>query len=601
MAKSSLCLSSFTVNSLQCFPFKGYGTHTKYYLRLGLKGHVRQRRRSTLAGIVAISSVASSVIDARIAAAKCTGRLDLSECGLSEVPKEVFYILDLEDLSLSGNNISIIPNEIGNLKRLCRLGLAGNRLEELPASIGELKQLRGLWVHGNILKYLPEEIGDLPQLRILALAGNKLKSLPNAVMELSNLQVLSVCGNCLEKIPLGIGCLQSLTSLALHGNQLCELPESLAHLSSLQELWLQGNRLEALTLDCGSLKMLKELSLADNKISCISESIGELQALESFWLYGNMLSKVPCNLANMKALSNLWLEGNMLDSVQFEKLLPNFSHLRALGIDNSVKLGRNVPSDMQKVLKVSEILGTGAAPLCGGYFKLEHSVGTDQVQINTNTVVVAFGSAPGVPNWGGLLRRVKAEMTASNILPAFDILYVVDGRRSWYTEHQNMIKMPSKIIPKPLHEENNRRICQYFYNELEEALKNYKAILMLGDSMGASAALTFSSLATSVIAFCPQVDLESSSIRPAKDKQWMKAYKDDLLKAVLTTKSRVTVHCGSWSHDIHQANLLPSNKVNIVTHGIDDHRLAKQLDNQGKLIKIVKSEILAGMDAQQNL
>ncbi|KAH9302638.1 hypothetical protein KI387_014221, partial [Taxus chinensis] len=239
MANCSSVFSSSTINSIHNLPFKGYGTFTKYYRRPGLKGHGRQRKRSTLSSIAAISSVSTSVIDARIATAKSTGRLDLSECGLSEVPKEVFYILDLEDLSLSGNNISIIPNEIRNLKKLCRLGLAGNRLEELPASIGELKQLKGLWVHGNILTYLPNEIGGLVQLCILALAGNKLKGLPNTVMDLSNLQVLSVCGNCLETIPPGIGCLRSLKSLALYGNQLWELPESLAHLSSLQELWLQ--------------------------------------------------------------------------------------------------------------------------------------------------------------------------------------------------------------------------------------------------------------------------------------------------------------------------------------------------------------------------
>mgnify|MGYP007129569361 CR=1 FL=1 len=34
---------------------------------------------------------------------------------------------------------------------------------------------------------------------------------------------------------------------------------------------------------------------------------------------------------------------------------------------------------------------------------------------------------------GGLLRRVKAALKA-NTKSAFDVLYVVDSRRSWYTE-----------------------------------------------------------------------------------------------------------------------------------------------------------------------
>lgn len=45
----------------------------------------------------------------------------------------------------------------------------------------------------------------------------------------------------------------------------------------------------------------------------------------------------------------------------------------------------------------------------------------------------------------------------------------------------------------------------YYRRELQEALKGYKRIVMIGDSMGASAGLLFSQLATSVVAFCPQV------------------------------------------------------------------------------------------------
>ena len=46
-------------------------------------------------------------------------------------------------------------------------------------------------------------------------------------------------------------------------------------------------------------------------------------------------------------------------------------------------------------------------------------------------LVVSFASAPGVPNWGGLLPRIRKAATEP-AHQAFDILYVVDPERSWY-------------------------------------------------------------------------------------------------------------------------------------------------------------------------
>jgi hypothetical protein len=48
------------------------------------------------------------------------------------------------------------------------------------------------------------------------------------------------------------------------------------------------------------------------------------------------------------------------------------------------------------------------------------------------TLVVSFGSAPGIPNWGGLISKLygSAQTAEQN---AFDVLYVVDPGRSWYS------------------------------------------------------------------------------------------------------------------------------------------------------------------------
>ena len=61
--------------------------------------------------------------------------------------------------------------------------------------------------------------------------------------------------------------------------------------------------------------------------------------------------------------------------------------------------------------------------------------------IGNRALAVAFGSAPGVPNWAGLLSRVRraAQEPAHE---CFDVLYVVDPTRSWY----NGMVEPSPVI-----------------------------------------------------------------------------------------------------------------------------------------------------------
>ncbi|CAK9235934.1 unnamed protein product [Sphagnum troendelagicum] len=536
---------------------------------------------------VASDAVVSDV-EAHISLAFSTGRLDLSYHGLEEVPLRVFQIVDLVDLSLAGNKISSLPDDIKNLVNLRRLGLAGNRLQELPASIGDLQQLEGLWITGNMLHSLPAEIGNLKHLRMLALDGNKISSLPESISGLQELQVLSVAGNNLQEIPAGIGSLKVLKVLAAHGNQLQWLPDALTQLSSLQDLWIQGNKLKALPENLGGLCSLQQLSLADNLLEALPESMGQLLALKTLWLYGNKLKRGPRSLATMKKLLHVWLESNPLEGQYLRDILPTIPRLNAFGVTSDVEFLEDIPEVMKNVVTVTKIAGSGAAQSCGGYFKLQQW----NPQEKSDIIVVAFGSAPGVPNWGGVLRKAKMEIRTQGSISVFDTLYVVDSQRSWYT-HEDCWELDRSNAEEKCQQAGPQqpRLGGYYQMELEISLKSYKHVIMLGDSMGASAALLFSRLATSVLAFCPQVDLSTSSIRPGQDDAWLQAFQQEILQAVSASSAKICVHCGTWSHDIDQAKLLPASKVKLEVHNVDDHRLAKELDTQKKLVSLVLQEI----------
>ena len=146
---------------------------------------------------------------------------------------------------------------------------------------------------------------------------------------------------------------------------------------------------------------------------------------------------------------------------------------------------------------------------------------------------------------------------------------------------------------------------------LAAACAPYRHVIMIGDSMGATAALLFAHLATEVHAWTPQVDLAISSIRcggragvggalelscigvqccrcccwavphrsicidraastplpplrccphgrPAMSASWQSTLKHRVLENAAACRGSVVVHTGTWRHDLDQARRLPT-------------------------------------------
>ena len=170
--------------------------------------------------------------------------LDLEDCGLNNLPKELWSLSELKLLYLgnsnhAGNNKNVflhIPKEIENLSKLQVLSLGGSNVEfeeenvlDLPQlvhldifncgfaqipqpllvpsiqeigfncleqSLSEsfltLKNLRHVYLTFSTIEFLPENIDSLGQLRKLYLYKSKIERLPNAITKLKYLSVLEL-------------------------------------------------------------------------------------------------------------------------------------------------------------------------------------------------------------------------------------------------------------------------------------------------------------------------------------------------------------------------------------------------------------------------
>ena len=88
----------------------------------------------------------------------------------------------------------------------------------------------------------------------------------------------------------------------------------------------------------------------------------------------------------------------------------------------------------------------------------------------------------------------------------------------------------------------------YFEAEITRRVVDggYKHVLMMGDSMGGSAALLFSHLATRVLAFVPQCELEEYPMCSRRDftAARRQGFSARLLASVRASSATISVHLG---------------------------------------------------------
>jgi internalin A len=117
--------------------------------------------------------------------------VDLRNCGLDEIPKEIFDCPNIVTLDLGNdsyveitqqNRILQVPEDIIKLKKLSILNLENNDVRHINDSIVNLKELRTLNLQNNNLKDISEKVANMPGLKELILYNNPFEMLPPEIV-----------------------------------------------------------------------------------------------------------------------------------------------------------------------------------------------------------------------------------------------------------------------------------------------------------------------------------------------------------------------------------------------------------------------------------
>ena len=252
---------------------------------------------------------------------------------LSQLPPEIGQLTNLQTLVIHHNQLSQLPPELWLLANLQKLYLDYNQLSQVPSEIGQLTNLHKLWLNNNQINQLPSEIGQLINLQKLRLDDNQLSQLPPNLWQLTSLKNLWLNHNLIDEISPEIGQLANLQELRLDRNQLSQLPTELWQLNNLQMLDLGNNQLSRIPTEIRQMTNLQTLLLNNNQLSEIPSEIGRLTNMQALILYLNQLSQLPTELCQLANLQRLDLTDNQLNQLPAE--IGQLTNLQELYLDNN--------------------------------------------------------------------------------------------------------------------------------------------------------------------------------------------------------------------------------------------------------------------------
>jgi GTPase SAR1 family protein len=302
-------------------------------------------------------------VTARIEKVRLEGgkALDLYSCGLTEIPKEVFGLYQLESLDLSGNGIRVVPDRIRKLPNLKRLSVRDNPIESVPDMPGlvldwttylrHVKHLSPEHISGMSVYTGPDQesrekvpqssqlvsaLAKLPSLRELYLglfaiihktplgipaAEAGIAQLIERIGEFGSLELLKFFGIFLHGFPSGIRRLKALRTLELVGTGISEVPDWISELKRLSTLSVDFGELTGLPDSLSALSSLSSLSVASNRFSQIPSVVFRIRSLKRLELtnwdtagYTGRITQIPSEVLQLENLEWLSVEGQPVET-----------------------------------------------------------------------------------------------------------------------------------------------------------------------------------------------------------------------------------------------------------------------------------------------
>ena len=336
--------------------------------------------------------------------ARRSGKLNLTNCSLSEVPHEVQYVgdalveLDISDLQNSkgislpfalahcanlkvlklnpGQVIIFPPESVMNkgmkeiLSFLARFGLANlegvldinkQDLSELPLRMFDEKHVQvesitALILRENKLTTLPSVISVYENLKVLDLSNNCLNAVPPNISKLRHLERLDISGNSVLEIPEFIARIPHLTEMRARDNKMLTISDNLVDLNSITRFDVGANSLTRLPQCVSVWTSLRELIVDRNQLASLMPKISRLELLEHLDLSYNCLSALPLELGQLTSLKALLLNGNAFREIP--EGIGGLLRLEVLELQDCARL-RWLPDSLSDIARFQCPLVTG--------------------------------------------------------------------------------------------------------------------------------------------------------------------------------------------------------------------------------------------------
>lgn len=145
--------------------------------------------------------------------------LELSQTKLDSIPSEIAYLSKLKTIKFTDSDDTLkLPETIKFLKNLQDLQLEDCILDSMPKQIFKIQSLVFLYLSNTNTHYLSKHFERLPNLEVLILENNPITQIPNTIYLAKKLRFISLRNNKLTKIPDTISQLENLAMLDLRGN-----------------------------------------------------------------------------------------------------------------------------------------------------------------------------------------------------------------------------------------------------------------------------------------------------------------------------------------------------------------------------------------------